>query len=101
MELLFDSKGFTSFSNEVSKLYTEMNNALTDAKAFQSAVNSSRWEGESRKEFVAFLDLIVQFHSKFVVSGTSPMQFNAQQMKEHVEKINSFLRSCPEYMLLE
>jgi len=101
MELLFDSKGFTSFSDEVSKLYNDMGNALDRAKTFQGAVRSSKWEGESKKEFVAFLDLIVQFHSAFVSSGTAPMRFNSAEFKKQVEEIDKFLGACEVYATLE
>ena len=101
MELLFELKGFTSLSDEVSKLNKSMNRSLKEAQKLQNDVQGSVWKGESKQEFLAFLDLVIQFHSSFVTTGTGPMQFNEEKMKEQVRAIDGFLKLCSVYTQLE
>ena len=101
MSLVFDSTGFQNLHEDVGNLLKKMEESYTSASTFRENVMNSSWEGESKKEFLAFLDLVLQFHAGFYKEkGISPMDLNAKEIGNHVERVENFLKESSIYLNL-
>lgn len=102
MELVFDSQGFHNLQEAAEKLQQKMQASYTLACSFRQKVEESTWEGQTKKEYLAFLDLILQYHAALHEDeGTAPMSFNATEIKNQANRIDAFLDSYPAFLALD
>lgn len=97
MELVFDSNGFQNLSREVKSLKEEFEKSINEAEQFQSNVLNSSWEGKTKDEFVAFLDLLVQYHKKLYESP----DFNSTEIENFSNSVDNLLDSYTSFLALE
>ncbi|MBA3925727.1 WXG100 family type VII secretion target [Listeria rustica] len=67
---------------------TALKNSYTDATSLQSFVNGVTWKGKSKKAFVAYLDIIVQYH-KDVKSAMEEQTKALENLETYIEAYDS------------
>lgn len=98
MELVFDPNGFNALKNDCQQFKNDMQTVLNTAETFKSRIESSKWEGETKIEFLAFFDLVLQFHKKLL---KDPVTFNSEEIAKQYELVADFLSSYVRYNTLE
>ena len=93
MDLVFDPDGFDSLLTHVSGLLDKTQACYEQARQFKMNVENSSWEGMSKREFLAFFDLVLQFHAALHQGETSPMFFNHEELEKQVGLVNEFLEN--------
>jgi len=97
MELVFDSNGFQNLSREANELKKEFEKSVSEAENFQKRVINSSWEGKTKDEFVAFLDLLVQYHKKLYESPS----FNGTEIEIFSTSVDNLLNNYTTFLALE
>lgn len=87
-ELYFDEAKFGELKSAVEAFKKSFGAYYDDAKAFQSYVEGSSWAGETRKEFTAFLSLVLQYHKAM---KSEALKEHSVLLGEMQEELSSFL----------
>ncbi|MEG0314401.1 MAG: hypothetical protein RR646_03960 [Erysipelotrichaceae bacterium] len=68
----YEENNLTSITNKISQLVVKQNATLSLSTTILNTMKESQtWKGKSKNEFVAYLDLTVQYHGALVNSGLS------------------------------
>ncbi|MBC6310990.1 WXG100 family type VII secretion target [Listeria sp. FSL L7-1582] len=67
---------------------TALKNSYTDATSLQSFVHGVTWKGKSKDAFVAYLDIIVQYH-KDVKSAMKEQTKALENLETYIEAYDS------------
>ncbi|MBC2175198.1 WXG100 family type VII secretion target [Listeria booriae] len=65
-----------------------LKNSYDDATSLKSYVNGVTWKGKSKKAFVAYLDIIVQYH-KDVKSAMKEQTKALENLEKYIEAYDS------------
>jgi hypothetical protein len=93
-ELLFGADGFSALADLNRELTNMIDEALSDAKALKSRIEAGSWQGEAKREFTAFLDLVVKYHEALSVDVLS---HHGESMDALVRSVEQFLPGFIEY----
>lgn len=94
MELLFSEVGFNELKSKDLELFDLVQQAYDQTTTLQTKIESSQWEGKSKKEFYAFFDLIKEFHKALL---EEPMKHEKDKLSDLSEKISQFCSSLGIY----
>lgn len=94
MELLFSGTGFNELKSKDLELFNLLQQAYDQTIALQTKIESSQWEGKSKKEFYAFFDLVKEFHKALL---EEPMKHEKDKLSDLSEKIAQFCSNSTVY----
>lgn len=85
----FDKTNITDIAALTKELQEVLNRSLTEAKSFYAGQqNNAFWTGSAKKSFLAFLDLVTQYHEK-IVSSDFAGDFS-EAAEKMLNELNSF-----------
>lgn len=96
MDLLFYQSGFSGIHDMATKMNKSIEDFHTQAENLKNKIDEDEdsWQGRSRLEFLAFIDLILQFHNTLQVDAFAD---HVTFLEDAVDKIETFLDEFQEY----
>ncbi|AIF66172.1 WXG100 family type VII secretion target [Terribacillus saccharophilus] len=62
-DVIIDQAELDTAKSSASKLKESLDNTYSQGEALLSLVQGSKWEGKSRDSFLAYLELLLQYHA--------------------------------------
>jgi uncharacterized protein YukE len=61
-DVVIDQEELNSAKEAAAKLKESLNNTYTQSESLLAQVQGSNWKGKSRDSFLAYLELLIQYH---------------------------------------
>lgn len=103
MDFMIKEQNFNEALHEHDDFKSKMSDILEKIHNINNKLLESEWKGQSRNEFSAYFDILVQYHEQ--VCGTSsvtnnPVEKMGEALKELSDRSESFCDESQYYKLL-
>ncbi|MFP7168913.1 hypothetical protein [Terribacillus halophilus] len=62
-DVVIDQEGWSSAKDAAAKLKESLDNTYAQSEELLALVQGSNWKGKSRDSFLAYLELLIQYHA--------------------------------------
>lgn len=103
MDFKLDGDKMNLAMSDMQKICTEMNETYTQFVALLNDITSEdAWEGKSKQTFLAYADLLKQYHQKFTDNDSNnPIKLALDAFKELESNVDSFYSDFEQYKKME
>ena len=100
-----DGAGFLTLAKDMGEIQTDLQDAYNKAAALMTelSTNQTAWTGETKKAFLAYLDLMLKYHGALIGENGSadPVQSAVDGLNEAAANIISYYDSSALFSSLE